>query len=221
MYTIEVAEAGGRPDHQRQVGEAVDEGALVTLHAGARPHLGEAAAVGADDAPEHGGVGDVEAGGHHDHVHLTLGAVVGDHTAAGDLVDAVGDQVDVRPGQCRVPVVGAQDALAAHRELRVTLSLSSGSVMALEMLVRHASSTGLRALGAYVRPSAVTSLRPYTAARITFCTPGTCLNAQFSAGRRRARCAARSTARCVGTRHVRGDLGHPRGRAGWRTRRCR
>src|SRR2546428_10123934 len=59
-------------------------------------------------------VGYVKAGSEDDGVDLVLSTILGYDAGRPHLANLVSDDLDVRPGKCRVEVIGQQNALAAY-----------------------------------------------------------------------------------------------------------
>src|SRR5829696_2972372 len=109
-----VSEVGVRPVEDEEVREPGDDGAEVRARA-VLPLLVQVAAAPAGDG--HGGqeLGGGEAGAEDDRVDPAFGAVGGEDGVRADLGDALLDHLDLWQPQGRVPLVGHQDPLAAHR----------------------------------------------------------------------------------------------------------
>ena len=85
------------------------------------PHLVQAAPAQAGHLHGRQEVEGLEPGAVDDRIRVAGGAVPGDHTVGDDALDRVRDQIDVRAGQRRIPVVGEQHPLAAHDVVGDTL----------------------------------------------------------------------------------------------------
>ena len=89
---------------------------VIPRYASAPSRQASAQPAPAEAGHRHGGqeVECLEPGAVDDHVRRAAGAVGRDHTTGHDALDRVGDELNVRPGQRRVPVVREQHPLAAH-----------------------------------------------------------------------------------------------------------
>ena len=110
-----VTEPGAGALHQEQVREARHGDAEMGGGVVVAPHVVEHDAVASDRVERTRHVGHPEAGRHHDHVGIVVGAVDGANAVGRDLVDAVCHELDVRPQQRAVPAVVEQDPLAVRR----------------------------------------------------------------------------------------------------------
>src|SRR5262249_19616152 len=91
-----VAQSGIRAQQEEQVGHVGDGDPAMRTDALAVPAVDQVLAVLPLDLDVGVGVGDVEAGGVHDHVDLVFGAVRGDDPVAHNAGDAIRDQFGLR-----------------------------------------------------------------------------------------------------------------------------
>ena len=120
-----------RTQHHEQVrkvrhGEAEIGGRIVV-----GPALFEVLAIASADIEPRCHFGDLEACRDHDDIGRTQLAIGRNDAVSGKVVDLVGDQFDVRPGQCFEPVIVQQDALAIGRIGRHALFDQVGPVFQL------------------------------------------------------------------------------------------
>ncbi|CFE68942.1 Uncharacterised protein [Mycobacterium tuberculosis] len=112
-----VSQPSVRPQQEEQVGHVGDGDPAVCTDALTVPAVDQVLAVTPLDLHIGIGVGDVEAGGVHDHIgfpeDLTASAVGGDDPVVRDPVDAVGDQFGLRVRHRGVIGRGVQDPFAA------------------------------------------------------------------------------------------------------------
>ena len=139
-----MAEAGIGAEQHEHVGKAGDGGAEGGGHAALGPGVAQRQPVAADHGQRIVAVGDVEAGAEQDGVGGALDAIGADDAGLGDAVDAAIDDLDVGPGERRVVVVGAQDALAADLVGRgqALLQLQVGDGAGAVLAGHHAGQAG-------------------------------------------------------------------------------
>ena len=111
------AEVGVRPVEHEEVREPGHGDAEVGLSP-VPPGLPQRPAAAAGHLHRGEELRGTEAGAVDDHVGGVGRAVGGDHAVRDDPLDPLGDQLHVRPGQGRVPVVGEHHPLAAHHVVR-------------------------------------------------------------------------------------------------------
>ena len=117
-----VPQPGVRPQQEEQVGHAGDRDPAMRADALAIPPVHQVLAVLPLDLHVGVGVGDVEAGGVHDHVDRAFGPIGSDNAVARDSADAVGNQLGLRVRHGTVIGGGVQDSLATDAIVRRQLA---------------------------------------------------------------------------------------------------